>query len=208
MLTHDTISLLKTMDIVIGWHDLTKSQQEDILTVAETNIKSEKRKPKDKRRTNHQVLDHTMQGYICEYALDAVLPNIKDFAPVTKNAGGLSYLQRKTDKLIDGIKCEIKSWEQKYYDGLVYDEYCLPMVPKQYQSIEQAIPLNKYIICMSWHRIEEGIYRVKPQLIVDTNIMRKLYTRIQWTHSNIAIDISKALKYNTHINDFNIMEVL
>jgi hypothetical protein len=207
MLTHNTISLLKTMDVVIGWHDLSENQRQDILTVVETNLLSENRKPRDKRRTRRQVLDHTTQGYICEYALDAVLPNVKDYAPVTKNAGGLSYLQRKTDKLIDNVKCEIKSWEQKYYDRPHYGYHCLPVSESQLNSIDHAIPLNKYIMCMSWHRIEEGVYRVKPQLIVDTSIMKKLYVPIKLPYSKVGIDISKALSYNTHINDFNIMEV-
>jgi hypothetical protein len=187
MFTEQTLNQLRCMDITLSYtNDLTEKEKQDVHYMYETNLK------RPGKRNKEQVFIDTLRGYFCELALNRCVTNCIDNAPVTKGAIGLSYIQRKTDKIIDGFKVEIKSWNEAYIDTM-------PMTEAQSNSITNAISMNDYFIMMGWSQIKKMRYRIRPFYIVKANTIQECFKSLDWQYSKVGIDTSRLLTYNENI---------
>ena len=176
------------MDITLSYtHDLSEKEKLDVKNMYETNLE----RP-GTRTSKDQIFMDTLRGYMCELALDRCITNCIDNAPVTKGAVGLSYEQRKTDKIIDGLKTEIKSWNTSFV-------YTMPMTLSQRKSIESAVPLNDFFIVMAWTQIKKLRYRIRPFYVVKANTIQSCFKKIDWPYANIGVDTPRLLRYNENI---------
>jgi hypothetical protein len=193
MFTHQTISELQNTNLVLSFHnDLSEKEKIDMKNFVETNLSN------PGSRSPDQVKMDSIRGLMCEYALDRTITNIQDFAPITKNAKGLSYAERQTDKVIDGKKVQIKSWEEKYFTD---PRKILPLSPKQYKSVKHAADHNEVFIIMGWTQIQKMRYRCKVHFVVPASEMLSYIRDIDWRYSKVGVDISRLMKYNRHIQD-------
>lgn len=187
MITEQTLNELRSMDITLSYtRDLSEKEKQDVQYMFETNM------DRPGKRTEEQVFIDTLRGYLCELALNRCLTNCVDNAPVTKGAEGLSYIQRKTDKIIDGLKVEVKSWNSSYIN-------VMPMTRAQANSIDKAVHMNDYFLMMGWTQIKKLRYRIRPFYLIKANTIYNGYRVLDWKYSNVGIDISKLLAYNENI---------
>tara|TARA_R110000796_G_scaffold71327_8_gene161785 strand:+ start:746 stop:1339 length:594 start_codon:yes stop_codon:yes gene_type:complete len=187
MFSEQTIRELQNMDITLSYNnDLSDKEKQDVHYMFETNMQ------RPGPRKKEQVFLDTLRGYLCELALDRCITNCTDNAPVTKGAEGLSYIQRKTDKIIDGMRVEVKSWNSSYM-------HAMPMTRAQANSIDSAIHMNDYFIMMSWTEIKKLRYQIKPHCLIKAKEIYKGWKVINWKYSNVGIDISQFTDYNDYI---------
>lgn len=187
MLTTKTINELRNMDITLSYtQDLSPKEKQDVQYMFETNMSN------PGKRAKEQVFLDTLRGYMCEIALNRSLTNCRDNAPVTKGAEGLSYNQRKTDKIIDGHRIEVKSWNSAYIN-------VMPMTKAQSNSISSAVHMNDYFLMMHWTQIKKLRYQIKPYCLIKAKEIYKGWRVIDWKYSNVGIDISQFKDYNDYI---------
>jgi len=190
MFTNKTLNELRNMDVTLSYtNDLSSKEKQDVQYMFETNWESELRSYKKKKRDKEQVFIDTLRGYMCELAINRCVTNCRDNAPVTKGAEGLSYTQRKTDKIIDGHRIEVKSWSSSYIN-------VMPMTKSQSNSISNAVHMNDYFLMMSWTQIKKLRYQIKPYCLIKAKEIYKGWKVIDWKYSNLGIDISKFKDYN------------
>ena len=188
MFSEQTLQELQNMDITLSYtHDLSEKEKLDVKNMYETNLE----RP-GTRTSKDQIFMDTLRGYMCELALDRCITNCIDNAPVTKGAVGLSYEQRKTDKIIDGLKTEIKSWNTSFV-------YTMPMTLSQRKSIESAVPFNDFFIVMAWTQIKKLRYRIRPFYVVKSNTIQSCFKKIDWPYAKIGVDTPRLLRYNENI---------
>lgn len=179
-----TIFELAKIDIDLSYtNDLTEKEKEDVWLMFETNMQ------RPGKRSKEQVYLDTLRGYMCEVAINRYVENCIDNAPVTKGGQGLTYQQRKTDKIIDGLKVEVKSFERKYIDTM-------PLSSSQFKSVNQAIPMNDYFLIMSWSQIKKRRYRISSHYLIEAKTMSECFMQINWPYSKYGIDKSKISDYN------------
>ena len=187
MFTEQTLTELRNMDMTLSYNnDLSEKEKQDVQYMYQTNL------ARPGKRDEKQVFMDTLRGYLCELALNRCLTNCVDNAPVTKGAEGLSYTQRKTDKIIDGMRVEVKSWNSSYM-------YAMPMTRAQANSIDSAVHMNDYFLMMSWTQIKKLRYNIKAHFIIKAKEIYKGYNVLDWKYSNVGIDISKFTDYNDYI---------
>lgn len=187
MLSEQTINELKNLDITLSYNnDLSDKEKQDVHYMFETNMQ------RPGPRKKEQVFLDTLRGYLCELALNRCITNCTDNAPVTQGAEGLSYIQRKTDKIIDDMRVEVKSWNSSYIN-------VMPMSRGQAKSIESAIHMNDYFLMMSWTEIKKLRYQIKPYCLIKAKEIYKGWKVINWKYSNVGIDISQFTDYNDYI---------
>jgi hypothetical protein len=187
MFTNQTLKELHDMDITLSYtQDLSEKEKQDVQYLFETNME------RPGKRTKEQVFMDSLRGYLCELALNRCLTNCSDNAPITKGGEGLSYVQRKTDKIIDGHRIEVKSWSSSYIN-------VMPMTKSQSDSVSSAVHMNDYFLMMSWTQIKKLRYQIKPYCLIKAKEIYKGWKVIDWKYSNVGIDISKFEDYNDYI---------
>lgn len=193
MLTNKTLTELKNTDITLSFtQDLSEKEKLDMKYFVETNLKN------PGVRSPDQVKMDSIRGLMCEYALDRTVSNIHDAAPITKNAEGISYLDRQTDKIIDGMRVQIKSWNEQYFTD---SRQRLPLSPKQHMSVKRASKCNDLFIIMGWTQIKKMRYHCKVHFVVEAAMMLDFIVDIDWRYSKVGVDVSKLMKYNRHIQN-------
>lgn len=187
MFTEQTIYDLARIRMEIDYTvDLSKKELKDIDLMYETNME------RPGNRTKNQVFLDTLRGYLCELAVTRSVKNCIDSAPITEGAKGISYAKRKSDKIIEGLKVEIKSWSKEYIHAMPLSNG----TQGQFKSINQAIPFNDYFLAMSWDQISKTCYRIESHYLIDAKSMSKCFRQINWKYSKYGIDKSKITDYN------------
>lgn len=184
MFTQKTILELAQIDIDLSYtNDLADKEKEDVWLMFETNMQ------RPGKRSKEQVYLDTIRGYMCEIAVNRYVENCVDSSPITKGGQGLTYQERKTDKIIDGLKVEVKSFANKYMGDM-------PLSQAQFKSVNEAIPMNDYFLIMSWTQIKKRRYRIQSHYLIDAKTMTKCFKQIDWPYSKYGIDKSKISCYN------------
>ena len=190
-LSDKTISELVEMEITLHPHDLTHEERLGLNMMYSTNLKREQEK--GGKRGPVKVAKDTAVGYMAEIALQKAVASYKQYAPITFNAEGLTYEQRKVDGLIDDHKIEVKTFSEKYIDNC-YLSY------NQKKSILQSVPFNEFIILMGAAEREEFQWEYRPAYLVDIKTIARYIEETGGEYSPFYINVKRAVRDGNAIN--------
>jgi len=183
----DLISSLKGTCIEIDSNDY----RDEIDMQVDTNYVREIKKC-EKPRSKDEIWKHTVAGFCAEKSLQIINGSLESYSPITKNAEGLSFLNRQTDLLYGNTQIAVKSKSKKY--PMFYLSH------SQISSINHLIPHNEYMIAVEYVNsdLNKSVYKYNPLFIAKTKHIVKYITPLfgrstKWSghHLNYQLGIEK-----------------
>lgn len=133
----------------------------DLMNMVNTNWKQEVKRGGS--RTFDTVKINTAVGFGAEIALQST-GHFKSSSPITENAEGLTFAQRKTDLTCEDTKVEVKTMNARYPDWYLSES--------QATSVTYAARYNDYFLVVGYTDHGFPNYQYKPKYLIDsTTIM-------------------------------------
>lgn len=155
IMSQETMQRLVNLDVIVDMAEAVN--YDDLRKFAENNIRQEKRKPKEDRRSDEVIINHSATGLAAEKAVETIgfVPN----APIVEDAMELDFVDRMTDHVVDGIKVAVKSSNPAY-------KY-MSISHRQMESILRSCKLNDVFLIMGCESLGSLKFRVTPRFLVD-----------------------------------------
>lgn len=147
------MTVLSDLNVVVDMQD----HRAELDMMAATNWKQEKKRRG--QRSEDVVTRHTAMGLGAEFALSGT-GFFKSRSPITENAVGLSYVQRKQDMECENLVLEIKTMNSKYGKWYISDS--------QTESVLRSAKLNDLFLVMEYDELGGLKYRYRPRFLVDS----------------------------------------
>lgn len=158
------MTTLSGLNIVVDMQD----HRTELDMMAATNWKQEKKRRG--KRSENVVFHHTAMGLGAEFAL-SYTRLFKSRSPITENAIGLSYVQRKQDMECEDLVLEIKVKNAKYDKWYISNS--------QAKSVLHSSKLNDLFLIMEYDELGGLKYRYRPRFLIDSdNIGKYIITNI------------------------------
>lgn len=166
------ISALSDKNITIDRTMLTNKDMREIKYMYDTNLARESLRSKP--RSPEVVKWHTVMGLYGERAVTSLLSltDLKiETPPVTANAAGVSYIDRKHDVRFylpseddthTVYKMEVKTTSNQWYDTI-------PLSYNAAKSVVSAMKVSDFLIYLTWTKLSEWQYRFRPRFIIDVD---------------------------------------
>lgn len=172
------MSVLHTMESVIDLRDHAK----DLDMMTNTNWKNEQRRRG--KRTFDVVKENTARGLGAEIALQQT-ELFEAAAPITENAEGLTFAQRKKDVKCEGFTGEIKTMNAKYPWWYISSAQC--------ESIMYSTRFNDFFLLMSAEPIKPLVYSYRPRFLIDSEKLGDFIAKNNGGYSEYKYDHPRAI---------------
>lgn len=174
----EVMRTLSELESVIDLRD----HQEDLDMMVNTNWKNENRKRGS--RSFDVVKENTARGLGAEIALQQT-GLFEQSSPITEDAKGLSFAQRKKDVTCEGMTGEIKTMNGKYPWWYISSSQC--------ESVLYSTRFNDFFLIMSVEPIKPMVYRYYPKYLIDSKRLAKYIVKNDAGYSEFKFHHSKAV---------------
>jgi hypothetical protein len=152
--SEEVVKSLTSLDKVIDMRE----HKTDLDMMVKTNWKNEVRRRG--KRSHDVVVKHTAVGLGAEIAVQST-GLFEQAAPITENAEGLTFAQRKKDVFCEGKSGEIKTMNAKYPFWYISDS--------QAESVMYSTRFNQFFLIVAYEEVQSLKYRYRPRYLVDSN---------------------------------------
>ena len=148
--------VMKVLSSLVSVVDLRDHAAElDMMT--KTNWKQEMKRRG--QRSYDVVRENTARGLGAEIALHQT--NIfEQTSPVTENAQGLTFAQRKRDVRCEGLVGEVKTMNGKYPWWYITSAQC--------ESIMYSTRFNDFFLILATEGVKPLVYQYRPKFLIDS----------------------------------------
>jgi len=185
MYSDSVMKVLTTLNEVVDVRD----HDDDFMMMVNTNWKTEQKRRG--KRSFDVVKKNTACGFGAEIALQST-GLFKAAAPITENAQGLSFAQRKKDVECEGKLAEVKTMNAKYPVWYISDG--------QAESVMYSTRFNDYFLVVAYEEIQPLKYRYRPRYLIDSKSMPRYIVKANTGYSEYKFDHTSAIK-NGHCVD-------
>jgi hypothetical protein len=148
----EVMNILCNLNTAVNMQD----HKADLDMMTATNYKQELKRRGT--RSEDVVRRHTAMGLGAEIALSGTGYFVSKY-PITENAVGLSYVQRKQDMECEGVVLEIKSMNSNRGVWYISDKQC--------ESVLRSAKVNDMFLVVEYFDLGGLKYRYKPRFLVD-----------------------------------------
>lgn len=155
----------------------------DLDKMANTNWKTEQRKRGS--RSFDVVKKNTACGLGAEIALETT-GHFHPTSPITENAEGLSFAQRKKDVECEGFMAEVKTMNAKYPVWYISGS--------QAESVMYSTRFNDFFLVVAYEEIQPLKYRYRPKYLINSKAMPSYIVKANTGYSEYKFDHVRAIK--------------
>ena len=175
----EIMKVLATLNEVVD----VRKYEDDFMTMVETNWKTERRRKGP--RSYDVVKKNTAVGYGAEVALQ-LTGSFTPYAPITENAEGLTFAQRKRD-----VKCEDKIAEVKTMNSRYPVWY---ISGGQAESVMYSTRFNDLFLIMGYEEVKPLVYRYRPKFLIDSKRLPRYIVKANTGYSEYKFDHESAIR--------------
>lgn len=176
--SEETMRALRTLESVV---DL-REHQSDLDMMVKTNWKNENRKRGS--RSLEVVTENTARGLGAEIALQQTGLFVQS-SPITEDAKGLSFAQRKKDVVCEDMTGEIKTMNAKYPWWYISSSQC--------ESVLYSTRYNDFFLIMSVEPTRPLVYRYYPKYLIDSKRLTRYIVKNDAGYSEFKFHHIKAI---------------
>lgn len=181
----EVIGALSCLDRVVDMRE----HKTDLDMMVNTNWKNEMRRRG--KRSHDVVVKNTATGLGAEIAVQST-GLFEQAAPITENAEGLTFAQRKKDVICEGKSGEVKTMNAKYPYWYISDS--------QAESVMYSTRFNQFFLIVAYDELQPLKYRYRPRYLVDSNMLSRYIVKNTGSYSPYRFDHVAAIK-NGHCID-------
>jgi hypothetical protein len=174
----DVMKTLRKLESTIDMRDHTT----ELDMMVKTNWKNEQRKRG--KRSFDVVKENTARGLGAEIALQQT-SLFEQSSPITENAEGLTFAQRKKDVKCEGFSGEVKTMNGKYPWWYISSSQC--------ESVMYSTRFNDFFIILAIENIKPLVYRYRPKFLVDSKVLSRYIIKNAGGFSEFKFDHPKAI---------------
>jgi len=185
MLSNSIVEKLRSLSTTINLLD----HRGDLDMMVETNWKTECRRRG--ARSRDTVVRNTAVGLGAEIAIQ----QIEDFQqahPITEDAAGLTYAQRKKDVICEDKSGEVKTMNGKYSVWYISDGQC--------ESVIRSTKLNDFFLVMAYEELKPLTYKYRPKFLIDSKKLSRYIIKNTTGMSPYKFNHASAISYGDCID--------
>jgi hypothetical protein len=174
----EVMNVLKSLSTTVDMRE----HKTELDMMVNTNWKHENKRKGS--RSFDVVKENTARGLGAEIALQQT-ELFEQSSPITENAAGLSFAQRKKDVKCEGLSGEVKTMNGKYPWWYISSAQC--------ESVMYSTRFNDFFLILAVESVKPLVYQYRPKFLVDSKSLSRYIIKNTGGFSEYKFDHPKAI---------------